>query len=330
MSVSVCFIERREGGSPSIERVFRGVSGELERNGIATSFVKAPYGNGIVGTLLNLLFFRPPKSDLYHITGHINYMGLVLARASTILTVHDLTILDFRSGVRKWLITKLFFVWPARRLKHVTVISDATRSKLAEVAGIPAEMIRVIENPLLVTKSRGRPFNERRPTILQVGTAPNKNVERLAQAIAGMDCRLHIVGPLSNSLRARLSELKVDMVNDDYLDDLGIEKAYDEADIVTLCSTDEGFGLPIIEAQAKRTIVITSDRSPMREVAGHGAVLVDPDDPISIRTAIAKIVHDQEFRERLIERGEANLHRFDVSVIAKEYLDLYRNILETQ
>lgn len=330
MSFSVCFIERREGGSPSIERVFRAVSGEIERSGISTCFVKAPYGNGLLGTFLNLLFFRPPQSDLYHITGHVNYLGLVLPKASTLLTVHDLTILNFRAGFRKWLIEKLFFVWPARRLTHLTAISEATRSKLARVANVPPEKIRVLENPLLVAESRGRPFNIKRPTILQVGTAPNKNVERLVEAIAGTDCRLHIVGPISTHLRTRAYELKIDMVNDESLDDAGIEKAYEDADIVSLCSTDEGFGLPIIEAQAKRTVVVTSDRPPMRDVAGEGAVLVDPDDPVSIRRGIDKLVCDQDLRNELIARGVTNLHRFEVSTIAKEYLDLYLKILETR
>ena len=110
MTFSVCFITRREMVSPSIERVFRSVAENLEAKGVETMFSSVPFGDGIVGTFLNLIFFRPPKADLLHITGHVNYLGLVLPRDRTISTVHDLIILNFRSGLRRWLIEKLLFV----------------------------------------------------------------------------------------------------------------------------------------------------------------------------------------------------------------------------
>ena len=116
MTFTVCFIERREGGSPSIERVFQAVAAELREKGIRTQFVKVPFGNGFLSTLLNLLCFRPPKADVFHVTGHVHYIALRLPPSRTVLTVHDLTILGLRSGLRRWLIKKLYFSWPSRRL----------------------------------------------------------------------------------------------------------------------------------------------------------------------------------------------------------------------
>ena len=202
---SVCFIERRESESPSIERVFRSVADNLEAEGVKTQFTQVPFGNGLVGTLANLALFRPPKADLLHITGHVNYLGLVLPQDRTIATIHDLAILNFRSGLRRWLIEKLYFVWPTRRLRFLTTISEETKTKLVRSSAIKPEKVRVIENPLLVSRNlQTRKFNESNTRILQIGTASNKNVDRLVEAISGLSCDLHIIGRISDDLRKKL------------------------------------------------------------------------------------------------------------------------------
>ena len=116
--------------------------------------------------------------------------------------------------------------------------------------------------------------------------------------------------------------------NDESLGDDAVEEAYRNADIVTLCSTEEGFGLPIIEGQAKGTVVITSDREPMRDVAGDGAMLVDPERVDSIRDGIRKVIADHGLRARLIGAGRLNVKRFAPQRVAGEYFDLYSTILE--
>lgn len=327
MRLSVNYLERREGDSPSIERVFRSVAANTAEN-VSTQFTKAKYSNSFTATIGNLLFFRPEKADIYHITGHISFMALALPKDRTVVTIHDLTILDVRTGIRRWLIKWLYFILPARRSRFLTVISNATREKLVQLARIPVDRVTVIENPLLISRSSGRPFDSVKPTILQIGTATNKNVDRLIEAIAGISCRLRIIGPINETQRTRLRELKIDWSNDIRLDDDEIEQAYDSADVVTLCSTDEGFGLPIIEAQAKRTVVVTSNRSPMRDVAGLGARLVDPDSVDSIRAGILDVIGDTELRERLLTEGKRNIERFDPKAIAAQYVALYEEVIK--
>ena len=328
MSFSVCFIERKEGDSPSIERVFRSVAAVLSKRGVTASFVKVPYGNDPLATLKNLLLFRPPEADIYHVTGHIGYIGLVLPRNRTLLTIHDLTILDYRSGFRRVLIEKLFYSWPLRRVKYLSAISNATRNKLSERIGIPVEKVKLVPNPLLVDTSEPRPFNENKPNILQIGTAANKNVFRLVKAISGLSCSLRIIGQISKELRTLLDASGVEFLNTEALNEREVEHAYEEADIVTLCSTNEGFGLPIIEAQAKGVVVVTSDRSPMNDVAGQGAILVDPDDERSIRKGIQLAISDAELRDRIRRAGFQNLDRYEPAAIGEKYFAIYRSILE--
>ena len=333
MSISVNFIERRDGDSPSIERVFGAVASELRNLDVRSFFTTARFGNGFISTILNLMFFRPEHADVIHITGHINYMGIVLPKERTVLTIHDLTILDYRTGFRRTLIEKLYFTWPSRRLRYMTAISQETKQKLLRLTGVADEKIRVIENPLLVSSSsasRIREFNAAKPSILQLGTAPNKNLERLIRAVAEIPCRLRIIGPLAPAIRKLLEGLKIDYENGVRLSDSEVEQAYESADIVTLCSTDEGFGLPIIEAQAKGIVVVTSDRSPIKDVAGAGAFLVDPVSIESIRAGILTVVNNSELRKDLVRRGRENVRRFDPSRIAEQYKTLYEEVVATR
>ena len=195
------------------------------------------------------------------------------------------------------------------------------------LAGVASEKVRVIQNPLLVSRFGKKAFKIPNSRILQIGTTHYKNVERIVSAVSDLSCELHIVGRVSDELRKHIKVQNVSLLNDENLDDKGVEEAYENADILTLCSTDEGFGLPIIEAQAKHTVVITSDRQPMKDVAGGGALLVNPDDVSSIRAGLMKVINDPALREDLVEKGLRNLERFEPAKIAGDYFALYETVL---
>ena len=76
-----------------------------------------------------------------------------------------------------------------------------------------------------------------------------------------------------------------------------------------------------------RKPVITSNLPPMNDVAGDGAVLVDPNDPSSIKAALLKLMNDTEYRKKIIDRGTENVKRFDSKEIVKQYCDLYLQML---
>lgn len=326
MKFTVTFIERKPTDTVSLERVFEQIGKDLKD--VRVEFQKLPYGNGIVGILLNLLLFRRTESDVYHITGHVHYIALRLPKDRTVLTVHDLGILRTRKGLRRYFIRKLFYEWPVKRLRYITAISDFTKLELMEHTGCADEKIRVIENPVRDDfRQEERKFNNNCPAILQIGTAPHKNLNNLITAVEGIDCKLKIVGLLDDETGKLLRTKKIDYESFCGVDETEIRNTYVDSDIVVFCSTYEGFGLPIIEAQASGRPVVTSNISPMKEVAGGAAVLIDPHDPGSIRDGILSLIGSETLRSDLVAKGRINIERFSSQFIAARYKDLYLDVL---
>ena len=165
--------------------------------------------------------------------------------------------------------------------------------------------------------------------ILQIGTAPNKNIPNLIAAIKGIPCVLQIVGKKVEEYEHLLKQNNIQYTYEWDLSNEEMIKKYEQADIMTLVSTYEGFGMPILEAQAIGRPVITSNILSMPEVAGNGACLVNPTDIQEIRKGILKIIQDDAYRAELINAGVENCKRFDPDIIADQYMKLYETIAQS-
>lgn len=329
MKPRIIFVERKPSDSVSIERVFRQIAKDISADEFDLQFQNVPNGNGISAILKNLLFFRRRSADIYHITGDIHYISLVLPRSRTVLTIHDLIFLKRKAGLRRFVLKKFYLDLPLRKSQYITVVSQAVKDEIIRHTGIQSDRITVIENPLIDGFVSGgpKPFNADRPIILHIGTAENKNLVNLIAAVTGLNCKLRIVGQLDDKIVRSLKMNNVEYENVAGLDENQILEEYRNADIVAFCSTYEGFGLPIIEAQAMRRAVITSDIAPMNAVAGRGAVLIDPHNVSSIKSGLKRLIDDSEYRNKLIEAGAENVKRFDGKALAARYAKLYRQIL---
>ncbi len=329
MKTKVVFIERRPSKSVSIEKVFSQIAKSLNKEKFVSLFQQLRFENDLKGTVKNLLFFRKTDADIYHITGHIHYIALVLPKDRTVLTVHDVGILYIRRGLRRYILKKILFDLPIKKLKYITAVSSATKNEIIKYTGCLPEKIRVIENPLrehfFITEKKE--FNRTCPMILQIGTTYNKNLKNLIKALKGISCRLRIIGELSIEINELLEINEINFDNKYDLDDSAIRNEYKEADIVTFCSTFEGFGLPIIEAQAMLTPVVTSNLSPLKEVAGNFAALADPYDYLSIRHEIMRVIDDESYRKKLVAEGLENVKRFAVEQITVLYENLYQEMM---
>lgn len=328
MKTKILFVERKFWEFVSIEKVFRQIAQNLSNEEFETSFQQLTFGNSLSGVLKNFIFFRKQKADIYHITGHVHYIGLMLPKRNTVLTIHDLGFLHSRKGLRRSILKKLYLDLPVKRLKYITAISEATKKEIIAYTNCSEDKIRVIENPLQENflTSETKIFNRECPSILQIGTSGNKNLVNLIKALSGLNCRLIIVGKLEKKLIEELKNSQICFENKFNLNDAEIKEEYQKADIVAFCSTFEGFGLPIIEAQAMHTPVITSDISPLKEVSGGAAFLADPNNFLSIREGFLKIINDENYRKDIIKRGTQNVKRFKSENIAGLYETLYKEI----
>jgi len=332
MKPKIVFVERKFYESVSLERVFGQIEKNISREKFETSFVQLPYLSTLTGIVKNFIFFKKPKADIYHITGHIHFIALILPKAKTVLTVPDLTILQARKGLRHFVIKKLFFDLPIKKLKYITAISEATKNEIVKHTNCEEKKIHVIDIPLqenlyLETEKK---FNSDCPTILQIGTAPHKNIINLVKALKGINCHLRIIGKLNEKVLSELKTNQITFTNDFGLTEIEIKTEYEDADIVAFCSTIEGFGLPIIEAQAMQVPVITSNINPMKDVSGGAAMLVNPFDYLEIRKGIKEIINDGELRNTLVKKGLENIKRFEPKYIAGLYEELYQKILSSQ
>lgn len=327
--LKVSFIERKFNYFVSVEKVFRLVDQALDKDRFVTSFRQLEFLNTLIGIVRNLFSFRPDRdADIHHVTGHCHYIALRLPPERTVLTIHDLGFLHTRTGVRRWLIKKLFLDLPVRRLRYITAISEATKREIEANCPQAAGKVRVIEDPVdpLFECEQKLPFNSVCPNLLQVGTSPNKNVVRVTRALAGIRCRLTLIGEIDERLGRELRESGINFAARTGLSAEDLKAEYLAADVLLFCSTYEGFGLPIVEAQSMRTPVVTSSISPMKEVAGDAAVFADPFDVGSMRSSIEQVISDSDLRDRLADAGVRNIERFKPERIAAKYAELYEEV----
>lgn len=321
------FLRRSRPNVFSIERLYEDVRGAMPEDCRVTVWTCRNPSSGLWPRLKDMWAARSAQGDVNHVTGDVHYLTFLLAPGRTVLTVHDLVLLGRLRGIRRR-IAWLFWYWlPVWRSRAVVTISEATRSALLDSVRCDPAKVRVIHNNVSDEfQPAPRPFNAQSPRILQIGTKPNKNLERVAEALEGIPCRLAVVGPLSAEQTQTLRRHNIDYENHVGLSREALVAQYAEADMLLFASTYEGFGLPIVEAQAVGRPVVTSDLQPMPEVAGDAACLVDPFDVASIRAGVLKVIGDEEYREQLVEAGYRNVERFRPAAVAGRYAALYREI----
>ncbi|ADB40061.1 glycosyltransferase family 4 protein [Spirosoma linguale] len=328
--MTVLYLFRCPGSGYSLEYLFAGIRTEMATCGLQTMAVHLPHiSRGVRKVWQNLRFVKQLTADVFHITGDVHYAALALPASRTILTIHDCFLLEHNRHrpLRYAVFWLLWYYLPIRRAGVVTAVSEKTRQELIHYVGRVARHVQVIPNGYdPVFKHSEKPFCHTRPTLLQIGTAAHKNVTRLVKAIEGICCTLILVGPLSSDLLSELDKRGITYRNYVDLSRADIIQLYANCDIVTFVSTYEGFGLPILEANAVGRVVLTSDRSPMREVAADAAHLVNPTDTDAIRQGVLRLIRDDRYRQRLLDNGRQNARRFTTALAVQRYREVYNDV----
>jgi glycosyltransferase involved in cell wall biosynthesis len=318
-------------GHVSIERLFSGIREKFLLEWQVSVCVSQHSSRGLMPRLKNFKALSDLQADIHHVVGDVHYLALGLPSEKLVLTIHDCAALERLSGWRREMLRQLWFVQPMRRAAMVTTISETSKEELRRWVGAIADKVEVIPNCVRAEFSPDtKPFNDECPVVLQVGTGWNKNVVGVARGLTGIRCRLEIVGELDSLQRAALDSAHVDYEELGRISDDELLQAYRRCDLVVFASLYEGFGLPIIEAQAIGRPVVTSNLSSMPEVSGGGALLVDPSDSQAIHSAVTQLISDATLRADLIQAGFDNVARFRPEAVARRYEAVYAQVLSNQ
>ena len=329
VKVKLFFRRANPTGNVSIENSFETMASHFPTNSRfrLDVFKSSFYSKGFLPRLKAILEVRRNRTDINHVTGDTNFLALGLPHRNTVLTIHDCGLLDGKSGFVRWILLVFWLKLPVKKCKILTVVSEATKQDILKLTHCPPDKIVVI--PTVIKSGfiyNPKDFNKNYPTFLHIGNSPNKNLTRHAAALSGLPCRLHVIGQISESEIDMLKNQGIDYKISVNLTNELMFKAYQEADILLFCSTIEGFGMPILEAQTVGRVVITSNVSSMPEVASDGACLVDPLSIDDIRKGIERVWFDDNYRKTLIDNGLKNIHRYNPVTVAQQYEAVYEKI----
>ncbi len=287
--------------------------------------------------------------DLFHATDFV--LPPTRSRTRTLLTVHDLSFVRTPETALAQLRRYLNAVVPrsVARADHVLADSAATKRDLIDLYGTPADKITVL---LSGVNPRFRPATTqhvetvieryelpRKPFIMGLGTVqPRKNYPRLIQSVSRLremnhDIALVIVGGrgwLTEEIDTALEQhnMREHVVFPGFVVDDDLPALYTAATVFAFPSLYEGFGLPILEAMACGTPVLTANVSSLPEVAGDAAYLVgDPTDTDAITHGLATLLADSDLRTTLIARGHEQVTHFTWGKAAKHLRSIYTRLL---
>ncbi len=285
---------------------------------------------------------RPP--DVFFTPAHVIPVGI---RCPAVATVHDLGYEHFpEAHPRRQL---AYLRWStrhnARAGRRVIVDSYATRDDLIKFYGTASANIAVVypgrdpdltrvNDPAIIAAALAR-YAVQSPYLLYLGTLqPRKNLVRLVEAFVASG--LHSEGyalvlagkpgwlaePLLAAVRALPPAVREHIHLPGYIGETEKAALLSGATALVFPSLYEGFGFPVLEAQACGTPVLGSASSSLPEVAGDGALLVDPLDTEALTAGLRRLASDAALRETLIARGYANLARFTWEKAARQTLSV--------
>ena len=285
------------------------------------------------------------RLDLFHAT---HYVLPPLARARAVVTIHDIIHLLYPQFLpnRAALLYARFMIRRAlTRSDRIITVSFNSKRDLVDYFGVSPSRIEVIYNGASSQFRPGIPEEERAriprkyglpvPYLLFLsGEKPHKNVRNVVRAFAearrerSIPHALVLAGPLPKNparLEALIAALDLTKVvfRPGVVEEADLPALYAGADVFLYPTLYEGFGLPVVEAMACGTPVLTSSTSALQEIAGGYAYLVDPMDVDAIARGIVALVTGERLRNDLKALGLKRALDFSWDKAAERTLAVY-------
>lgn len=293
-----------------------------------------------------------PRVNVFFSPAHY---GPRFSKVPYVVTIHDLSYLHFPKLFRKEDLMQLtsWSKYSIENSVHIIVPSKSTKDDIIKNYKVPSAKITVTHEGYDESrfKSQSKAFSDRKRDqiesakskyqvkgdyIIFVGTIqPRKNIERLIEAFSSIihnskfNIQLVIAGKkgwLYDSILEKSKELKIEnkVIFTGFVPDEDLPFLIGGAKVYILPSLWEGFGIPVIEAQACGVPVVVSNTSSLPEIVGDSGILIDPQATDSITHGIKKAL-DPKLRSNLIKKGLANIKRFSWKNCAKETLEVLKN-----
>jgi glycosyltransferase involved in cell wall biosynthesis len=283
------------------------------------------------------------RADVAHFTNGMLPLGTGAAR---VVTIHDMSLRLYPEchPPRRLVINRPLLGVAARVADAIVTVSHSARRDLLQVHSVPPERVtvvheaagpafRLVSDAAKLARVRTRYALPDRFLLYVGAIEPRKNLPRLMEALAiaraaGVRHELVCVGPYgwsSRDLYACIDRLELTRVVHftGYLPCHDLPFIYNLAEFFVFPSIYEGFGLPVVEAMACGTPVITANTSSLEEIAAGAAETVDPHSTDALAAAIVRLATNADRRRELSAAGLARAREFSWTRTAREMLAVY-------
>lgn len=286
--------------------------------------------------------------EIFHGLSHVLPFGIEKTGIPSVLTIHDLIFLRFPEYYKK-IDRKMYqsiYLSSCKRATKIIAISNQTKADLIDFFGIEPCKIEVIyqscnnhfyEKVIDEVKfSVQSKFNLPRNFILSVGTIERrKNQLSILKAVVKeqLDTTVVILGRPTEYINELYQFINKSGIQKQviFLHNTTIEELqaiYQIAQVMVYPSFFEGFGLPVLEAQASGCPVITSNISSLPEAGGEGAIYIDPTDILEIGGALRNILFNKQLKNDIIRKGTANAEQFREKLVAERLMNFYIKVIK--
>ena len=287
--------------------------------------------------------------DMLHCTSNT---APILCKIPMILTLHDIIFLEPRDKSNKslyqnmgWLYRRLVVPRILKKCKYIITVSDFERNNIITKLGIPSERMVMIYNgynewfkPLKDLDMKYRKYIKEPGYFFFLGnTDPKKNTERTLIAYSkylelSKVKRKLLMADLDKSylddiiVKNHIENIYPNIQMPGYIVNSDLPYIYNNAFAFLYTSLRESFGIPLLEAMACGTPVITSNTSSMPEIGGRNAILVNPESPGEIAQMMIKLEKDRNFYDQQKELGIKRAKLFSWRQTAEQLLEVYERV----